>query len=203
MPCPTDLYIVLAHTSPIRYRAAFELSRDDELQSMTRQVLKEIESFDPVSWARKNEFATKEITLLIGQIYHAAVRLFATLTLPRAAVLATYPRQMSFQDLRTSQRRAVVALVKQGLLVVEYSNSLDWPMIVAGVAAGTAHHGGENNHDYSDALATQEFVDRFYYKAWTKPISSITAFLILQKLRFYWKSRKTEWDDCFHEPTAC
>ena len=170
---------------------------------MTQQVLKEIESFDPVSWAKKNEFATKEITLLIGQIYHAAVRLFATLTLPRAAVLATYRRQMSFQKLRASQRRAVVALVKQGLLVVEFSHSLAWPVIVAGVAAGTAYHAVENNHDYNDALATQEFADRFYYKAWMEPISSIANFLILQKLRFYWKSRKTEWDDCFREPTAC
>ncbi|KAM3513521.1 hypothetical protein MY11210_002808 [Beauveria gryllotalpidicola] len=204
MPCPTDLYIALAHISLVRHRAALDrLEKQEEVYSLARQVLADITDFDPVSWANKNEFVSKDITLLIGQLYHAAVRLFSTMTLPRAAVLAAYPCATSYQSLRASQRRALVELIKQGLCIVEFSHSLAWPVIVAGVAAGTAHDEAEADPDYNDALRTQEFADQYYYNAWMKPIASIVDLLILQKLRSFWQSGKTAWDDCFHEPTAC
>lgn len=202
MPCPTDLYIVLAHISLIRHRVSKKFASDKELLSLTRQLFAEIEDFDPTSWAEKNEFVSKDITVLIGQIYHAAVRLFATMTLPRAAVLATYPRPASYQSIRASQRRTLVDLTRQGLLVVEFAQSLAWPVTVAGVAAGTAHDTVENDDDYLEALDTQKFADEFHYKAWMYPIATIVNFQLLQKLRAYWRSGKTEWEDCFHEPTT-
>ncbi|OAA56787.1 C6 zinc finger domain protein [Cordyceps fumosorosea ARSEF 2679] len=171
---------------------------------MVRQVFSDLNNFDPVSWAKESEFLCKEIAPLIGQIFHAAVCLFCTLTMPRRAVLAAYASEAtSYQALRASQRRDLLGLIKEGLSKVGFANSISWPIIVVGVASGTAHDEAQGDPDYQEVLETQAFVEEQLFAAWMHPIAHVANYLLLEKLRLFWRSGKVEWDDCFYEASAC
>lgn len=88
-------------------------------------------------------------------------------------------------------REELLALLRQTWDSLRYHGGLAWPLIVAGVAASD---GSAQDRDY---------IDRRLCYIWQRPLTAATFLLAVEKLRAFWRSGKTGWEDCFDEPTPC
>ncbi|OAQ96193.1 hypothetical protein LLEC1_03077 [Akanthomyces lecanii] len=72
-----------------------------------------------------------------------------------------------------------------------HTTSLCWPLIVGGVAVA----GG--------AAEDQDFIEKSLLSIWALPNTSACLIMAIRKLRPFWASGKTGWEDCFDMPVAC
>ncbi|KAJ6782123.1 hypothetical protein PWT90_06664 [Aphanocladium album] len=206
MPCPSDLFLAIVHITRIRQRASIiNLANRRSFEAAVRRIFTDIDSFNETLCAEEDETTAKEIRHLIPPIFKAAVRLYGILTLPRAAVLAAFPRCGSYRKLRASHRHALTEKLKTGMVkaaAIDQSGVFGWPMLVAGVAAGVPHNKRDSDDpDYEHAVSTKEMVEQFFSISWLDPLSTSVELAILESLRKYFRSGGTEWEECFYEPT--
>ncbi|XWW92753.1 hypothetical protein V2A60_000679 [Cordyceps javanica] len=218
MQCPTELYLAMVHISRLRATLAAAAAgpggpkHGDRggkgeaaaatvvIERRVRRIFDSIARFSAQDWADKPEFGdTMDAVAAVGRIFAVAVRLYGIMTLPPSAVVASMragggssASDLERHDaLRISQGRALLALVRRFWGRLSHTTSLCWPLIVAGVALA-----GGSPED-------QNFVERSLLSIWRLPNTSACFILAIQKLRPFWNSGKTGWEDCFDTPIAC
>lgn len=207
MQCPTELYIIMVHISRLRSVLASKDSKPNKtaVHQQVRRILDSISRVDADEWAAKPMFTeTLDAAAAVSRIFAVAVRLYGILTLPRAATvswiqsleLASPVPAASDQDIydttRAWQREELLALVRQSRHLLMHTTSLCWPLIVAGVAVAD---GG--------AAEDKDFVETSLLSIWALPNTSACLIIAIRKLRPFWASGRTEWEDCFDRPLAC
>ncbi|KAJ3478946.1 hypothetical protein NLG97_g8447 [Lecanicillium saksenae] len=194
LPCPGDLLAVLDRITRLRIQVATSTISAAKVGATAQGLFQEIDQFDIEASLKDCPWSTELIGRCYSEVFHAAVKLYGILTLPRSAVLeaikATGPD--AYETLRMSQRKNLVQLLKKAWPEIDFFPSLQWALIVAGVAATTDDAAAED----------QDYVEQSLTKILHHALSDASTFTCLVKLQLFWKSGKTEWEDCFDEPTA-
>ncbi|KAJ3486719.1 hypothetical protein NLG97_g6559 [Lecanicillium saksenae] len=194
MPCPAGLLAHIMRITKIRKRVSLNPSLADALGPSIQGLFRDIEDFDVEEWVATSLLGAKEILPTLGRLFQDAVHLHALMTLPRQAVLDAHPQASSYESLCLHQRLGLMEHLRRLFPKVQYSPALLWPVVVAGVAAGAAD---------ADAAQDQTYVDSCLHAIWWQPASMGDPVYCIEKLRAFWQSGKTEWEECFYEPTPC
>ncbi|KAJ3478945.1 hypothetical protein NLG97_g8446 [Lecanicillium saksenae] len=192
-PCPVEFCLAIIEITRLRFEIAAGMAVETQVASRAQTVFAAIGGFDVNAWAESSPFAKRDFGMQYGEIFRLAIELYAVLVLPGPVVLAAYPDGGAERHSRTLLRQRLMRLLELMYPTIADTASLQWPFIVAGVAAAT----GE------DAVKDQEFIDRCMDEIWRKPLSDCSTFYCLAKLRKFWLSGQTEWEECFYEPTPC
>ncbi|KAJ6781157.1 hypothetical protein PWT90_07868 [Aphanocladium album] len=224
MPCPSDFFIGIIHVTRMRgvvRRAETGLAAEQDVRSSLNTIpAKVLEIFDTTCRFDIKEWATEllindqdlwspehspnsgaALLPVMGEIYGVAVRLYGILTLPEWAIEPwassasdKYPQVLgltSHESLRALHRLELLALLRQICGGIAHDEGLAWPLAVAGVAVA------EGSAD------DRAFVERCLWNTWRLPNTVASFVLLIDKLRAFWSSGKTAWEDCFDEPTQC
>ncbi len=204
MQCPTELYIAMVHISRLRAALASGASKPDQppVGQQVRRIFDSIAHFNADDWAKKPMFKDKaDAVAALGRIFAIAVRLYGIMTLPKSAIVSwalsseLAPPAVSclelYDTIRTWQRDELLALARQSWHQLMHKTSLCWPLIVAGVAVADG------------SAEDQDFIERSLLSIWSLPNTSACLIIAIRKLRPFWASRKTAWEDCFDKPLAC
>ncbi|KAJ6786677.1 hypothetical protein PWT90_08546 [Aphanocladium album] len=206
MGCHADLLITTINITRWRVSVAngvFLAPQQAKMQSM----LDETWHLDMAKWAA-DKFPEDQVAdgLMLAPIYATAVRLYAILTLPRIAIAtwascsaqvrAIYPKLSvrgpdTYENIRNAHAEELMRLLQQVALEYDLRTALAWPVVVAGVAAA------------SSTAEDQIFVAKMMLSIWEHPATLCTFMMTLEKLRTFWASGKTDWNECFDEPVAC
>ncbi|KAM3468785.1 hypothetical protein MY5147_007604 [Beauveria neobassiana] len=216
MQCPTELYIAMVHIS--RLRASLAQKQNGKLdktkavvvveEQQVRRIFASIARFDADDWAAGPEFKDKRDTVVkVGRIYAIAVRLYGIMTLPPSAVAscvgpasesgsgsglgAEQPAATHGTLMRAQQRDELLALTRRSWDQLRHTTSLCWPLIVAGVALADG------------SPEDQDFIESSLLSIWSLPNTSACFITAIRKLRPFWNSGKTGWEDCFDTPLMC
>ncbi|KAJ6779758.1 hypothetical protein PWT90_06290 [Aphanocladium album] len=201
--CPTALSISMVHTS--RLRAALAKKHNgldkDSIAREVKRIFDAITQFNPEEWAAQPIFTGNtqaQVLPTLGRIFALAVRLYGVLTLPQSAVVSwvlssgkqheTMCDLEIYDSLRVWQREELLALTRQSWDYLKTTTALRWPLIVAGVALADG------------SPEDQDFVDKSLMSIWNLPNTAACLLLAIQRLRSFWASGKTEWEDCFDTP---
>ncbi|TQW08647.1 C6 finger domain protein [Cordyceps javanica] len=200
-PCPVILLMGIVQINRLRFQVATKATAKEDFNTGVLEVFDTIKSFDLHSWAKGRSFANEAITLSLGHVFLAAVRLYGILTLlqPKAISgfhVASYPSISTAgahtpEELRVREAQELVKLLRQLWPAMKYIPALQWPLIVVGVGVA----GG--------LTADQKFIDHCLYSIWHYPLNDSNIFRCLEKLRVIWGSGMTGWEDCFDEPIPC
>ncbi len=198
LPCPIDVRMAIIDITRLRYQIA-TTSFIPALMTTRHGILEKLDTADIDDWAEKNSPLGGATIQTVGQIFHTAAWLYGILTLPRSvthswarAHLPLQPCEADldpYQDLRSHQRSRLLTLLKEVFPLLQYPNSVRWPLLVAGVALGA-----------DGAQVDRAFVDQCLFTIWQNPLGDGAIFICLQKLRDFWHSGKAGWEDCFDEP---
>ena len=94
---------------------------------------------------------------------------------------------MIYESLRVHHREELLRMLRRQWDRDELKYWLAWPFLVVGVAV-------------ADDTETQRFVDGSLLEIGKIPSVTSSFISVLYKLRVFWASGSTEWDDCFDEP---
>lgn len=205
-PCPVEFHLAKVHITRLRVSLARGLPPNDvSVVLKVQQIFDSIWLFDLRSWLKdkcgdKDEEQQHQAHI-ISLIHALAIRLYGILTLPEPAVArwlkassqvrSAYPAIQgcsSYEILRRRHREQLLGMLREHWNQVKLKKWLAWPLTVVGVAV------------VDDTVENKVFVDQSLLAVWKipdVPNSSITG---LQKLRTFWLSGKTGWEDCFDEP---
>ncbi|KAJ3476427.1 hypothetical protein NLG97_g9132 [Lecanicillium saksenae] len=202
-PLAIELNITRMHLTRLRCQAAAKEVTGGILQHRARELLNAVESFCPDAWGEKmrvyDNFGKAFANADIGRLFQQAVRLYAILTLPPATVVAVlwpdtpasvHEESEMYKILRIRHRDELLKLVKQSWSKID-RGACSWVLAVLGCAL------------VDGASEEQDFIAQELFHIWRKPLSDSTHIIILMKLRAFWQSGKTGWDDCWDEPVAC
>lgn len=203
MSCPTTFRIAIVQITRLRSLVArhAKLSQS-EFFTATRSALDSVWLFDTDQWIKEHYQEKSQVPLLVTKIYSVAVRLYGILTLPPAAVsswatgdiLEAFPKQERYtiyQSVRMGHQLELLRLLRLHWDDIKYKACLTWPLIVAAVAVGKG--------SVDDQIFVDECIDAIY----RDPQTICGFFKVLQKLRAFWRSGETGWEDCFDEIVAC
>lgn len=150
-------------------------------------------------WAETVSGFAVAVNKAMAEICRDAIWLHVMLALPRPAMLLwaqTQPPLMSsapgtdaLDKYRLLYRSRLVSQLRKIQPQLQYPPAIFLPLVVVGVASVDG-----SNHDRS-------FVDQSIYDIWQRPVGAPGSFACLKKLREFWASGKTAWDDCFYEAT--
>lgn len=185
----------------LRLHAATRATTKAAFVARVRELFDAIDGFDLQAWSKGRSFANEAITLSLGHVFLVAVRLYAIMTLCRSELISSHivgshsgtpGLSAGTQDaVRQAETRELMKLLRQLWPSMKYIPALQWPLIVAGV--GTTGLRGPD----------QEFIDQCLLSIWHYPLNDTNIFRCLEKLRAFWASGKTGWEDCFDEPIPC
>ncbi|KAJ6786119.1 hypothetical protein PWT90_02475 [Aphanocladium album] len=174
----------------------------DEISGKVLEIFDTLECFDLDKWAKgvTTPYDTTELPA-VGRVFALAIRLYCILTLPSLAdALAgssaasghsRYPDLCAYDGLRIQYREQLIVQLRDIWDRIEYQGGIAWPLVVAGVAA-------------TDSVEQdRDFIDQCMWEIWNKPSAGATFIIALEKLRIFWRSGKSGWEDCFDEPTPC
>ena len=102
-----------------------------------------------------------------------------------------YPNAFEANGPRTLLRQKLVAILKDLYPKLQDYGSVQWPLVVAGVAASIGDGAAED----------QDFDAQTLEDIWRRPLSDSTPYWCLKKLKAFWLLGKTGWENCFYEPT--
>ncbi|KAJ3493240.1 hypothetical protein NLG97_g4855 [Lecanicillium saksenae] len=206
-PFPVQQRIILIQLTRLRHRiATAEIKASSPtLTSIITGLYEQLHDIDLDDWAQSLPGFGFSMNLAMAEIHQDAIWLYAILTLPRAAMLdwARAERQRSplgsvratgnagdaYDNIRTYYTLKVMVSVRRVFPLLQYPAALNWPLTVVGVAVT----------DEED----RAFVDRALDSLWRRPVGAGGSYLVLERLREFWPTGKTEWEDCFYEPTPC
>ncbi|KAJ3493242.1 hypothetical protein NLG97_g4857 [Lecanicillium saksenae] len=199
-PYPVPLMIIEISLTRLRNQLATTTISSDDLAGVISDLFKRLEKVDIDGWAQKIDGFGPAINQALAELNRDAIWLYAMLTLPRAAMRRWASEQPQaqyvatgvdpynyFRSLYTSRLLAALRLTHPAL---PYPSAANQALVIAGVAVASC-----------GSKEDQEFVDRCLYSNWLRPIGNGQVIHRLWKLREFWASGKTGWDDCFYEPT--
>lgn len=206
-PCPVEFH--LARVRITRLRVALVCTKlSPEHASVAAQVQETFDTlflFDLGKWVEqrygdKGDEVRRQARIM-GRIYAVAIRLYGILTLPPSATAAwaassspiesSYPASPGcsvYESLCRQHRDELLGLLRKWSGKGRLKVWLAWPLIVAGVAVA------------DDAVENQLYIDASLLAIWRVPDVSNSSITALEKLRVFWLSGKTGWEDCFDEP---
>ncbi|KAJ6779759.1 hypothetical protein PWT90_06291 [Aphanocladium album] len=197
-PFPSLLMVAIKTVTQLRTRVASNAYTKTDLQLMVCHLFDDIGAFDAQNWAKTLNSDVEAVSGSFARILQAAVLLYGILSLPCSAVAgwavasgqwASSGRSM-YDSVRVSHRRKLLDLLYPHRGTFGNLLALNWPLVVAG--ASLAGDGSTEDRDF----ITESLLD-----IWKNPLSKCGPILCLEKLRTFWASGKTVWDDCFDEPT--
>lgn len=200
LPAPLDLRMAIFHINRLRHQATMK-PPIVALTALVHRQLDEIEAADVDDWSAQNPVYGLEHSLALSRIFQIAIRLFALLTLPRLATSSwagAATQQARAADLdpwnarRIAHRSDLLARMRKLFPELHYPPNLRWPMVVAGVALAC-----------DGATEDREFVSQSLRAIWEQPVVACGPMRCRELLHRFWKSGKTEWEDCFSEPVPC
>lgn len=211
LPCPTDFLITIVRITSLRGIVAraggsyeTEQKRLPPAEKTSQQVMdmfNAMKVFDIHEWAKNQVAQYPDVTPALVKLFVVAIRLYGILTLPRSAILpwatseaALYPTIPGLDihpSVRAWHRKELLAQLRVMWETVTYKCGLAWPLIVVGVAAAEG------------SAEDRAFIDECLFSIWKQPHTAAGFISSLEKLRVFWESGRTEWEDCFDEPTAC
>ncbi|KAJ6784778.1 hypothetical protein PWT90_05738 [Aphanocladium album] len=206
-PCPIEFH--LARVRITRLRAYFargtQLPVNPRMRYQLQDILDAVWLFDVRGWIEekfhdKDDEKQKQAATM-ARIYAVAIRLYGILTLPQSDVVAwagssaeignRYPTERCYnhyKSVRKGHRDELLGMLREHWDSIKWKMWLQWPLTVLGVAVadGTA---GE-----------KEFIDESLFAVWRDTTVHVSSIAALEKLRAFWLSGKTAWEDCFDEP---
>lgn len=200
LPCPPYLIALMVRITRLRILAATTSpdQRTATIVQAAQDVLAEVDQpFGIDAWVTEFEFNNKDMGHAYAYIFHAAVKLYGTLTLPAPAadlIRHAADESTAHEALCTAQRETLVTLLKDAWPIMDFVGSLQWPLLVVGVAAATGARG---------AAADQAYVTECMGEIMRHPLSDSTTHKCLRKMQKFWAAGETEWEECFYEATIC
>lgn len=194
MPCPTDLLIQIAHINKLRVLAANangSRRQQASIQALSQDIFKAVASFDPGNWKESYALPEAPSIPLLASVYKTAVVMYGALSLSSSASVswASYFSPGPACNIMHARNLSdFMNQLRELWSLCEYRAALCWPLVVAGVALA--------NGPFED----QVFVSDCVQQIWLDPIAYCGPSLCLHKLRIFWHSGRTEWEDCFDEP---
>lgn len=190
---PTRLFVAIEKITRLRVLAAKNESFERVLRPTARAICDDIESFAPSQWGETYHLPDTEYTLLLGELWKTTVTLYGFLSLP--PTVGTY--LSSCDEAHTSPFEE-----RKGLYCKKLLQEIDcmmqrpgynryicvWPLAVLGAGLVNGQH-----QERARVLSHLQVI-------WRDPSSFSGAILAYSKLKRFWSSGRTAWDDCFDEP---
>ncbi|KAJ3493886.1 hypothetical protein NLG97_g4445 [Lecanicillium saksenae] len=197
-PFPPLLIIALKNLTQLRVRVAEASCTKQDVDITVRSLFRNVNACSAEVWAKTMDFEIQKVAATFAGIFQAAVLLYGILSLPRSAIASWaiasgHPVEKNmtiYECVRVSHRRKLLKLLYAYKDTFRSLLALNWPLAVAGASLG----GDGNTED-------RDFISESLLDIWKNPLSQCGPILCLEKLRAFWASGKTAWDDCFYEPT--
>ncbi|KAJ3493241.1 hypothetical protein NLG97_g4854 [Lecanicillium saksenae] len=198
IPCPMHIRLFIIHVTRLRHKIATADAPIPNLTETTHGLFHNLAKFDLQLWAKGDNPLGEEAAKDMGQLYHLAAWQYAILTLPQSATrswaqkyelpVAETSEIDPYLVFRYSKRSMLVEKLRKIFPTLLYPVALKWPLLVAGVAI------------VDNATEDRDFIEQSLETLLSHPLSDGGVFLCLQRMRAFWDSGKTAWEDCFHEP---
>lgn len=181
--CPTQLFLCIRDINHLRREMAGGRCNSGAVQGAVQAVFRNIMGFEPDAWRERYELPAPKLRLQLAALYKAATMLYGMMTLAAHAGVR----------FDTTQRIASADAILQIVLALSHTLGQDhlalvWPLMVVGASLGGGRGGSSGR---------RAIVDSLLLAASHGPCPSAGVFLGLECLRRFWKSGKTEWDECF------
>ncbi|KAJ6784797.1 hypothetical protein PWT90_08267 [Aphanocladium album] len=168
------------------------------MHSVTIDLFDTLRDLDLNSWIDQKKWGNFTAGRNLAELYQVATGLYGILSLPQAAVAAAAAAAghgaessfVAYHKMRTTYSLKLTALLKKIQPVLREPSVLVWALAVAGV--------GATSQDTRD----QHWIAQQLFVCWLTGDDSFGPISCRNKLRAFWQSGKTAWDDCFDEPIA-
>ncbi|OAA81002.1 C6 finger domain protein [Akanthomyces lecanii RCEF 1005] len=178
-PCPTQLFLCIRDINRARRDIAGGQYSTGIVRKMMQAIFRIIASFEPQTWRERYVLPEPEVRFQLAAMYKSATMLYGMMT------LAAYAGVPSDASHRIASTEGIVDLALALSQPLGDHLALAWPLMVAGASLGGAPPG------------KQAVVDRLLLSISQGVYASNGVFFALERLRMFWKSGKTEWDECF------
>lgn len=189
MPCPTTLFLEIIRITRLRRRLAEGFSFSAVIAPQLAEIMERLDAFVPETWEEPYGVPEQPEFLLMARVFKAAVTLYAVLTLPPPEHRSTPGAVEAWDQRRVALRDELLELMRESCMMLRSKAALSWPLAVAGVAVVDSK---PEDQEFVASVFTSEDGGRggsFY---------SPTYFV--GKLRTFWESGTTRWEDCYSEP---
>lgn len=205
--CPAEFMVAKVRTTRLRVSVATGNIQPESVSCMSqvKEIFDMVWLLDIDSWARGlfHDIDDEKIyqARLLAEIFAVATRLYSILTLPRSAVAAwavsdpdiegRYPTVAghgTVDSLRRGHCDELLRMLHERWANLGYQKRLWWPAIVAGFAVA------------EKTTKEQQYMDDYLVAIWKLPDIAASSIIVVEKLRAFWLSGKTTWDECFDEP---
>ncbi|KAJ3491023.1 hypothetical protein NLG97_g5669 [Lecanicillium saksenae] len=194
MYCPRETFLTICHINRLRVNVATTTPTNTD--AVARDLFDTLERVDTDSWIREKKWEKRPEVRCLAQIFQVAAGLYGIVALPQAAVASWAvsaghgdgTRLSAYNDVRTLYRLKLIKLLRKICLTLKELRQINWPLVVAGVAT-TADDAGD-----------RDWIAQRLYDTWQQECTQFPSIICRNKLRDFWKSGKSAWDDCFDEP---
>ena len=181
--CPSELFSSLHDLTHLRLQADRGASISAVIRPITRNVFANIARFDPSVWTEFYFLPDKPEVATLAKLFQISVALYGLFTLPTSNV----PLPCGCRS-QTELRNKLFELIKQLWDAPGCRYTLNWPIAILGFSL--KEDGSQADKDLVLAWLTCLASDLTV----TQP-STIAA-----KLRTFWASGLSQWEDCWQEP---
>lgn len=200
-PFPLALRIIQINITRLRHQVATGTTTSEAVSRIISGLFDRLGGIDLAEWVQKIAGFDATTNQALAETYRDAIWLYAILALPQPAMQRWASEQPplaqsllsdidAYNYVRSLYTSRLLAALRSIFPCLPYLAAAGEALVIAGVAVASC--GGKED---------QEFVDQGLHAIWLLPVGSGAIALRLQKLREFWASGKTGWEDCFYEPT--
>ncbi len=192
VPCPTDLFLDIIRITRLRSLFGAGASLKKVVLPVARQIFRDIEDFSPDEWNEPYPLPKTTKQFLIGRIFKSAVTLYCLLSMPETAAVFQPDGKASYsascRDLVRASRSDLMKHIAVATKELPSKIPLAWPVTILGVA-------------YADGTKEEkETIEGFFRGVIDMSYIESGPAHGLAKVKKFWDSGKTKWEDCFDEP---
>ena len=189
MLCSPHLFLDMVRINRLRFEAAtipFIMEDGNLGQTAFHEILNDIWSFSPESWAQSTGFPHEDRVALVGRVFQYAMAFYAIKSLQDGTDSYHLFRELNGGGLlpKNKARLLFFEMVEQ-VIDSLYLESMGWPLTVAGVIAETPSE---------RAAVIQNIGKMTNYIGFGSPLR-----FLIKVLEDFWASGKSGWDNCFYK----